>query len=251
MDNSQLPESSPGIDLDNLTSGTQARVLVIDDEPDTVTLLKQIFQREGFNVSGAITGKDAVIRIPELNPSLILLDLMMPVMDGWQTLQMIRQITDAPVIVISAIGQKEYIVKALQSGVDDYITKPFDRAEVIARSQAVLRRSGTQQDRNNIAFPGIQLVIDYATQEVRYKGRLIQLTGKMFEVLSILARSAPHVVTYEHINHQIWGEDSTLIRNRLKYLVYLLRNEFDAIDNRRKIILNIDRLGYRLDSEEK
>lgn len=238
-----------GIDLDTVRDEDRARVLIIDDEPDTVTLLKLIFQREGFNVAGAVSGPEALEKLETVQPALILLDLMMPDMDGWATFERLRQVTEAPVIVISALGQSEHIVRALKMGVDDYVTKPFNNAEVIARSQALLRRTGEVKEIKRMVFPAIEMVLDLDTQEAFYRDNRIQLTGKMFEVMLILAKSAPRVVSYDDITTEIWGETGAGVRNRLKYLIYLLRQEFDAADGGKGIIKNVDRLGYKLLSE--
>lgn len=238
-----------GVDLDQIQTTDRPRVLVIDDEPDTVILLKHVFQRDGFDVSGAFSGKEALSKLAEVNPSLIILDLMMPEMDGWQTFEELHKLTDIPVIVVSALGQTDNIVKALQMGVDDYLTKPFVNAEVIARSQAVLRRSGMRREVKRMVFPEVELVVDMETQEIFYKGKRIQLTGKMYEVLLLLARGAPRVVTYNDLTMQIWGETSLPVRNRLKYLVYLLRQEMEKVDSEHPIIKNVDRLGYKLLTE--
>jgi DNA-binding response OmpR family regulator len=241
--------NNTGIDLDTMRNDARVRVLIIDDEPDTVTLLKLIFQREGFNVAGALSGQEALQKLETVRPALILLDLMMPEMDGWDTFSRLRQLTQAPVIVISALSQSDHIVRALKMGADDYVTKPFNNAEVIARSQALLRRSGKEKEIKRMVFPAIEMVLDLDTQEVFYRGHRIQLTGKMFDVMLILAKSAPRVVSYDDITTQIWGETGASVRNRLKYLIYLLRQEFDAADGGKGIIKNIDRLGYKLLSE--
>lgn len=241
--------SQEGIDLDQLQVKDRPRILVVDDEPDTVILLKHIFQREGFDVSGAISGKEAIKKVSEVNPNLIMLDIMMPELDGWQTFQQLRKLSDLPVIVISAVNQTENVVKALQMGVDDYITKPFDQAEVVARANSVLRRADKQRIVNRLGFADIELILDLETQEIFYKGKRIQLTGKMFEVLVTLAKKAPRVATYEEITMEIWGANSNSVRNRLKYLVYLLRQEFDSVDSSKPLIKNVDRLGYKLMTE--
>lgn len=238
-----------GLDLDMVHRDERPRVMIIDDEPDTVTLLKLIFQREGFDVSGALSGSEALEKLQTVQPSLILLDLMMPEMDGWETYDRLRRFTTAPVIVISALGQSEHIVRALKLGVDDYVSKPFNQAEVIARSEALLRRSGVNREIKRLVFPHIEMVIDLDTQEVFYRGNRIQLTGKMFEVMLILANGAPKVVSYDDITTKIWNETGDGVRNRLKYLVYLLRQEFNAVDGGLGIIKNVDRLGYKLLSE--
>ena len=244
--NNEKITNKQGIDLDQAVPNDRHRVLVVDDEPDTVTLLKHVLIRDGYDVSGATSGKEALVKINEVKPSLVLLDLMMPGMDGWETFHQMQQINDLPVIVISALSQSQYIVKALELGADDYITKPFEQAEVKARVNAVLRRAAKPKLLNRIGFSDIQLLVDLETQEISYHGKRIQLTGKMFEVLALLAKNAPHVTTYDEILTTIWGENNIAARNRLKYLVYLLRNELNRVDSTKEIIENVDRLGYRL-----
>jgi DNA-binding response OmpR family regulator len=235
-----------GVDLDNLQQKERKTVLVIDDEPDTVTLIKHIFISSGFNVSGANSGKEALAKFAEVNPSIVLLDLLMPEMNGMQTLEEIRKISDVPVIILSAVDRKDEIVKMLHAGTDDYVTKPFNTDEIVARVNTVLRRAEKQTTVSTLSFPDVNLTVDLKTYEVTYHGKKIQLTGKMFEVLAILARNAPKVVNYNEIAEEVWGGNSTSVRNRLKYLVYLLRKEFLDIDDKQEIIQNIDRLGYKL-----
>lgn len=238
--------TNSGVDLDNLQQKDRKTLMVVDDEPDTVTLIKHIFINSGFNVSGASGGKEALAKFAEVNPSIVILDLLMPDMNGMQTLEEIRKISDIPVIILSAVDRKDEIVKMLHAGTDDYITKPFNADEIVARVNTVLRRAEKQTVVSTLSFPDVQLTIDLKTYEVTYHEQKIQLTGKMFEVLAILARSAPKVVNYQDIADEVWGENTTSVRNRLKYLVYLLRKEFLQIDESQEIIQNIDRLGYKL-----
>ena len=157
--------------------------------------------------------------------------------------------TDIPVIMVSAVGMKEDIVHALQIGVDDYLTKPFFNAEVVARIKAVLRRTSRAEPITRFVFPQARLVIDMATQEVLLDKNEIQLTPKEFAVLAVLAKSAPAIVNYNKISQAVWGEDSDDAHKRTKYLIYLLRRKFAKIDPGNMIILNIDRLGYKLQTE--
>jgi DNA-binding response OmpR family regulator len=240
------PIKNSGIDLDTLQEVGRKTVMVIDDEPDTITLLKQIFIRNGFNVSGALSGKEALRKLPFVNPSIIILDFLMPEMDGMETLQEIHKVSNVPVIILSAVDQKENIVKTLHAGTDDYITKPFNNDELVARVHSVLRRAEKTVAISVINFPDVNLSIDLKTYEVVYAGKKIQLTGKMFEVLTILAKNAPKVVNYQELTESVWGENNTSVRNRLKYLVYLLRKEFIQVDENVDMIQNIDRLGYKL-----
>jgi DNA-binding response OmpR family regulator len=242
------PTSGTGIDLDEVEAERQ-KVLVVEDEPDTVFLLKQILRIAGFNVLSAINGNEALKKIVDQKPDLVLLDLMMPEMDGWETLNHLRQMTDVPVIIISAVSGKNDIVRGLLTGVDDYLTKPFFNAEVVARVKAVLRRSGKPQEVSRLVFPQVDLIVDLLAQQVLYHGHEVRLTPKEFSVLSVLSKHAPAIVSYQTISQAVWGEDSADVRKRTKYLVYLLRRKFEEIDRDENIILNVDRLGYKLQTE--
>ena len=235
-----------GIDLDEFQKSPRQSVLVIEDEYDTVFLLKQILRMAGYDVLGATNGNEAIIKCQDIKPDLVLLDLMMPQMDGWQTYQHLREITDVPVMIVSAIYDKNDVVRALRMGMDDYITKPFVNAEVVARVQAVLRRARPTKNLDRMVFPNPGLVIDFSTQEVILNNKHIQLTGKEFAILAILARKAPDVVHYRSIAESVWGKDTTQVRNRIKYLVYLLRQKLEHASGNAELIQNIDRLGYKL-----
>lgn len=240
-------QEQAGVDLDEVYASERHSVLVIEDEPDTVVLLKHILRSAGYNVMGALSGSEALKKCAEIRPDLIMLDLMMPDMDGWETYRHLRQMTDTPVIVISAIGNKEEVVKTLRMGVDDFLTKPFFNAEVIARAQAVLRRYGKAEEVSRLVFPEVDLVIDFQTQKVTLREQSVQLTNKEFAVLAVLARSAPDVVNYQTIAQQVWGMDTPDVRKRIKYLVYIIRRKFQSLDSERELISNVDRLGYKMD----
>lgn len=244
-----MPEArtpTPGIDLDALSQESRPTVMVVEDEPDTVKLLKQVLRMGGYDVLSALNGAEALRKISDHPVDLVMLDLMMPDMDGWETYRQIRKLSDVPVIVVSAIHNKDEVVRALQMGADDYLTKPFSNAEVVARAQAVLRRAKPAQMTNRLVFPAADFVIDFTTQEVILRKQRIQLTGKEFAVLGVLAKSAPKVVQYREIADQVWGEDSPQIRNRIKYLVYLLRQKLHPAHGEDDLINNIDRFGYKL-----
>jgi DNA-binding response OmpR family regulator len=242
------PNVASGVDLDEVYTSERHSVLVVEDEPDTVTLLKHILRTAGFNVMSAMGGSEAVKKCAEIKPDLVLLDLMMPGMDGWDTYRYLRQIGNIPVIVISAINSKEEIVRTLRLGVDDYLTKPFFSAEVIARVQAVLRRYGKTEELSRIVFPSVNLVIDFQTQKVTLLYQTVQLTNKEFAILGVLARNAPEVVNYQAIAQQVWGVDTPDVRKRIKYLVYIIRRKFQSLDSSRELISNVDRLGYKMNT---
>ena len=245
MENKQTNNGS-GIDLDMLDSEPRKLVLVVDDDEDTTTLLKTILKGSGFNVSGALSGKEALDKTAEHHPDLILLDLMMPEMDGFETLEQLRSVSSAPVIILSALSEKDKIVQGLQDGADDYITKPFHNEELIERLRSVLRRAGTQTDSSRFEFQDIPLVIDALNHTITLREQEIEVAPKEFEMLTLLAKHAPNMVDYAVICSTLWGNDNQDVRNRLKYLVYLLRNKLKKAAPSLDLIKNINRLGYKL-----
>jgi DNA-binding response OmpR family regulator len=232
-----------------MTVAERQRVLVVEDDPDTVMLLKNILRMAGYDVLSAPDGEEGLRKFKDLTPDVVLLDLMMPEMDGWEMLHYLREMSDVPVIILSAVGGKDDIVKALKQGVDDFLTKPFNNAEVVARIQAVIRRVGKTPPLTRLVYPKIQLSINLTSQEVSFHGTGIHLTPKEFAVLTVLAKQAPSIVGYNRISTAVWGEDSEDARKRTKYLIYLLRRKFEAVFVGPELIQNIDRLGYRLQTE--
>lgn len=243
--------SKPGIDLDTVQAKpSSTRALIIDDDPDTVDLIKIIFRNAGMDVIGAFSGKEAIQKCSHSSPAVILLDLMMPDMDGWETYHNLRQLTDVPVIVVSADTKKENVVRGLNLGFDDYVTKPFFPPELVARVNTVLRRSaGTGQASRRI-FPEIDMAIDFETHDVSLRGEPVHLSSREFSLLEVLAAKAPRLVRYEEIAVKIWGMDNLKVRNRIKYLVYLIRQKVELDPNDPQLIINREGLGYQLNTGE-
>jgi DNA-binding response OmpR family regulator len=236
-----------GLDLDTLydRQGRQ-RILIIDDDPDTIMLLKEILRAEGFDVYGARSCDEALSKAGEFPPQLILLDLMMPDHDGWDTFGYLRELTNAPVIVVSAKDTKDEIVKGLQIGIEDYIVKPFFNAEVVARVRNILRRAPVPENQRRFIFPDVNLVIDMDGQEVKLDGAAVHVTPREFAVLSVLARHAPRNTSNETIAEEVWGQDSPLARKRIKYIIYLIRKKLEKDPSAPVLIVNNEAYGYSL-----
>jgi two-component system, OmpR family, KDP operon response regulator KdpE len=242
--------SEKGLDLDAYYQRPQRpRIMIVDDDPDTIQLLKEILRSEGFDVYGAMSRDEALRKSAEIPPNLILLDLMMPDYDGWDTFDHLRSVTNAPVIVISAKDSKDDIVHGLQLGIDDYLTKPFFNAEVVARIRTVLRRASAGEVTDRLAFPHVQLIIDRASQEVYFHDQLVHLSRREFAILACLAGHAPRSVSNEAIAREVWGEDSPEARKRIKYLIYLLRKKLEKTPSEPELILNNEAYGYRLQTQ--
>jgi len=239
-----------GIDLDALGVGApRKRVMIVDDEPESVDLMKLILSGAGMDVAGAASGKAALDKCPRIWPDVILLDLMMPEMDGFETYRQLKRITPAPVVMVSARTQKDDVVQGLQFGADDYITKPYHPAELVARVRNIMQRAPAARVKSNYLFPAIEFELDLDTRDVTVRGQTSALPKREFQVLSILARNAPQWVSHRVIATEVWGEDNANARKRIKYLVFLLRRVVEEIPSQPKLIVNREGLGYKLAAE--
>ncbi len=238
---------TPGLDLDAVERLSDQRVvMVVEDDPDTLNLLKLSLRRAGMNVVGAMDGRQAIRKWVDSNPNIVILDIMMPEMDGWETLAHLRAISDTPIIILSALSQNDNVVRGLREGADDYITKPFQNNEIVARVEAALRRAGPKMDSQKFVFPELSLMIDIETHQVVLNDEQIDLTPREFSVLTVLAKRHPKPVEYATIADEVWGEDSEKIRERIKWIVYLLRQKIEKDPKEPKMILNKPRYGYQL-----
>lgn len=220
-------------------------VLIVDDDADTVALLKTALRKEGMDVGGATDGYQALEKFGELNPDIVLLDLMMPDLDGWETYRRLRELGDVPIVIISAKASKENIVEGLETGVDDYVPKPFHLPEVAARVRAVLRRASEPAHQPMHVFPKVGLVVEPETHHVSREGEAIDLSPNEFTLLKVLAEQAPRPATYEQITRSVWGDEQER-RDRIKYLVHLLRQKLEPESSSPKLIMTRTDVGYQL-----
>ena len=181
-------------------------IMVVDDDPNIAQLVKLYLEKEGFEVTVETRGDDAVAAFQKNPPSLMLLDIMLPGMDGLQVCRTIRQISTIPIIMLSAKDETFDKVLGLELGADDYITKPFEGKELVARVKAVLRRASPgESEKDTLSFPG--LTISLEKYEVHYQGKLLEMPPKELEVLYFLAAHQNRVFTREQLLEQVWGFD--------------------------------------------
>lgn len=244
----EISSQSIGIDLDE-TLRRNKKVLIVDDDPDTIDLVKRILRLSNYDVASARSGLEALSITEQLQPDIILLDLMMPEIDGKATLKRIREITQAPVIILSALLAKENIVELLNLGGDDYVTKPFHRDELVARIQAVLRRTTLLSVIDGVSIPEIGLTVNFSKREVNFYGRFVQLSPKEYELIELMSKRIPHIVKYDEVAIELWGEKSKSSKNRIKFLVHSIRNKFIAINSDVEVIINASRIGYRIKTD--
>ena len=181
-------------------------ILVVDDDPNIAQLARLYLEKEGYEVSVVTRGDEAVSAFQKNPPSLMLLDIMLPGMDGWQVCRAIRQISNIPIIMLSAKDETFDKVLGLELGADDYVTKPFEGKELVARVKAVLRRAAPgETEKDTLSFPG--LTISLEKYEVHYQGKLLEMPPKELEVLYFLASHQNRVFTREQLLEQVWGFD--------------------------------------------
>lgn len=179
-------------------------IMVVDDDPNIAHLVQLYLEKEGFDVTVSFRGDEALAAFRQNPPSLMILDIMLPGMDGWQVCRAVRQISAIPIIMLTAKDEIFDKVLGLELGADDYMTKPFESKELVARVKAVLRRSSTGgPEKDMLAFPG--LTISLEKYEVYYQGKPVDMPPKELELLYFLAARQNRVFTREQLLEQVWG----------------------------------------------
>jgi len=217
------------------------RVLVVDDERSIVDFLKLGLQYEGFEVQTAPDGQVALRLISEFKPHVVVLDVMMPKLDGLKVAEAIRGNKDTGVIILSAKDEVQDRIKGLEVGADDYLVKPFDFGELLARIRAVMRR------RNPTAGPQLQVqdvVMDEGTREVRREGRGIELSAREFDLLRLLMMHPNQVLPRDRILDQVWGYNFFGDANNVEVYIRYLRQKLG--DGKHQLIQTVRGVGYRI-----
>jgi DNA-binding response OmpR family regulator len=230
-------------------SARKHMILVVDDEPPIVRLVKAKLRLDGYEVLTASRGDEALRVLQEQAPDLVVLDVMMPDMDGFETLRRIREHSQVPVVMLTARGSDADKLQGLQSGADDYITKPFNPDELEARIAAVLRRSlGTKPigTETVLRYPGLE--IDLERKTVHVQGEEVRLSRREWELLTQLAENAGRVMMHGELLSRIWGPE---YRNETQYLrtwVSRLRAKLEPEDASLTLITTYPGIGYRFES---
>jgi two-component system KDP operon response regulator KdpE len=224
---------------------TQGTILVIDDDKTLLRLLQEALTKAGFQVILASNGIDGLQEMYARQPDLVMLDVMMPRMDGWETLTRIRQISRVPVIMLTAKDAEQEKVRGFNLGVDDYVTKPFSFAELIARAGAVLRRSRTAAPvAKNKRYSSGDLVLDVDAHRVTKAGKLVELTPTEFRLLETLAEHAGRAVTHEQLLEKVWGYDAGEDTGYIKRYIWYLRQKLEEDPTNPQHILTERGFGY-------
>ncbi|MEO8289977.1 MAG: response regulator transcription factor [Gaiellaceae bacterium] len=226
-------------------SGMKAgRVLVVDDDSDIRGLLRELLGRAGYDVVEAESGKSGLRQLYAASPDLVLLDVSMPELDGWQTLERIRDLSEVPVIMLTARGGELEKVRGLKGGADDYVTKPFGRQELLARVEALMRRSGPRADEPTTYADGL-LSIDFSQREVTVAGTKADLTPLEFRLLAAFVRHPNQVLSHDQLLELVWGDTLEGSRARAKLYVGYLRQKLADAGADSSPIETVRGFGYR------
>lgn len=224
----------------------KSRVLVVDDEPEAVKYVVANLRARGLDVVSAQDGREALKLFGETTVDLIILDIMMPGLDGFQVCQTIRRQSDVPIIILSARGQEKDIVRALDLGADDYLTKPFGAEEMLARVRAVLRRATQASATPRSPLTVDALRIDFAARQVTMQGRAVHLTSTEYGLLAHLAINAGRVLTHQALLQAVWGPEYSSETEYLWAYIRRLRHKIEPDPGNPRYLLTEAGVGYKL-----
>jgi len=222
------------------------KILVVDDDEHTRNLLRDLCEASGFKVVAATDGEEAMKRVGEASPDLVLLDLMMPRKDGFAVLKEIREgktHPDLPVIILTAIGDIDGKIRGMELGADDYVTKPFSLRELMARIRAVLRRPGPRQKFEEFGFGDVRLHL--RARQAFKGGREVRLTRKEFDLLRYLIEHPGEVITRDRLLDEVWGYERFPTTRTVDTHILRLRQKFEDDPERPAHILTAHGQGYR------
>lgn len=222
------------------------RILVVDDEPRMIHFIRLNLEHDGFQVFEASSGAEALEQLRDHLPDLILLDVMMPDLDGFETLRLIREISTVPVIMLTAKGEEDDRVRGLELGADDYVTKPFSPRELVSRVKAVLRRTEMPgQVSSEVIQVDDRLKLDFDRREVWVEGEQINLRPTEYRLLYHLVQNAGWVVPHEQLLAKVWGYEYREETHYLRLYVNYLRKKLERNPSHPAYILTERGVGYR------
>jgi DNA-binding response OmpR family regulator len=221
-----------------------ASILVVDDSATERAVIESKLEHAGYRVYSVESGATALRTLYTVRPDLIILDVVMPEFDGWKTLDLIRQASDVPVIMLTAQTGDIERVRGLRSGADDYLCKPFNPAELTARIEAVLRRSGSGSTVREKYDDGV-IAIDIGKAEVTVHGEPVRLTPLEFRLLQALTEHAGNVLSADQLLALAWGDNVTAAHDRVKLYIGYLRKKIELDPTEPRLIENVRGYGYR------
>lgn len=228
------------------------KVLVIDDDVEFLSLTQTWLMNAGYEALTAEDGITGLRRIYSSRPNLVLLDANMPKMDGWEVCRRIRDMSELPVIMVTVNGQASDLLRGFDLGIDDYVTKPVDFAELIARVRAVLRRADVaMQEDGPSTFNNDELEVDWRSHQVYVRGERVKLSPTEFKVLSCLIKNRGWIVTHEQLLQKAWGPNYIGDKSFVKLYIRYLRQKIEKDPRDPQLILTERGVGYRFSVQDK
>ena len=224
------------------------KILVIDDDPHFLRLVEQVLTQKGYEVLKAGSGQEGLRLLFDHKPDIVLLDVVMPGIDGWQTCSRIRDVSDIPIILVTGKQRSEDdIVRGLDYGADDYLLKPVGNKELVARVRAVLRRTElpfSPEGRGEITYGDDFLTVDIAERKVIMNGERVKLTPREFRLFALLVENAGHVLTHKQLLEKVWGWEYTDDVDYVRIYVSHLRQKIEPAPALPKYIVTEPGVGY-------
>jgi len=228
------------------------RILVVDDEERMVRFIRMNLEHDGFQVTEAFNGKQAIQRLRDVSPDLILLDVMMPDLDGFDVLEMVREVSSVPVIMLTAKGEEDDRVRGLEHGADDYVVKPFSPRELVSRVKAVLRRTeAASGSMHGLIEVDERLKIDFDRREIWLEGKLVKLRPTEYRLLFHLVQNAGWVVSHDQLLQKVWGYEYRDEPHYVRLYINYLRQKLEPDPSKPCIILSSPGVGYMLAGPDK
>jgi DNA-binding response OmpR family regulator len=222
----------------------RGRVLVVDDDADIRGLVRELLERQGYDVAEAANGRDGLRAFYASPPDVVLLDVSMPELDGWETLERIRDLSDVPVAMLTARAAELEKVRGLKAGADDYVTKPFGRQELLARIEALLRRAGPREQTQD-TYADELVTVDFAQRSVAVHGEDVVLTPLEFRLLAAFVRHPGQLLGHDQLLELVWGDPYGASRDQVKLYVGYLRRKLEAAGAEGSAIETVRGFGYR------
>ncbi|MCC7117744.1 MAG: response regulator transcription factor [Anaerolineales bacterium] len=222
------------------------KILVVDDEERMVRFIRMNLEHDGFQVVEAFNGKQAIQKLRDATPDLILLDVMMPDLNGFEVLETVREIASVPVIMLTAKGEEDDRVRGLEHGADDYVTKPFSPRELVSRIKAVLRRTESASgSMHGLLEIDKRLKIDFDRREIWLEGKLVKLRPTEYRLLFHLVQNAGWVVSHDQLLQKVWGYEYRDEPHYVRLYINYLRQKLEKDPANPQYILTERGVGYR------
>ena len=227
------------------------KVLVVDDDLTLLRLVEYTFAEEAQQVLTASNGADGLRQFYANQPDLVILDVAMPEMDGYETCRRIRQLADVPIIMLTARGQNEDIIRGLEAGADDYVTKPFSPEVLVARAKAVLRRAALPPvDEKPVSYRDARITVDLFDRRVIVDGSPVKLTATEYRLLAYMVENAGRVLTFRQMLENVWGWEYQDDTDQARLYIWRLRQKIEADPKNPRYILTEYGVGYRFEKQQ-